>query len=145
MIAREHQPSVVERAVRDLEALIGTVAEDPATSARVALANTTVRISLSDGPGYAFTLHVDREPIELDDGDGDAEIALAMTASQLEQLIRGELALAMEIAHGRIVYRGPVRKFLRVVPILRRVGHEWLAGGDHGAPTPVEALEGSPT
>jgi hypothetical protein len=56
-----------------------------------------------------------------------------MTTLQLEQLTRGELALAMEIAHGHVAYTGPVRKFLRVIPILRRVSRDWLAGAAFGA------------
>ena len=124
-----HAPDAVERAVGDLRALIRTVADDPAAGARVALADTTVRIKLSGGAGYAFTLYLDREPVELGEAESDAEIVLAMTAPQLEQLTRGELALAMEIAHGRIAYSGPVRKFLRVIPILRAAGRDWLADG----------------
>ena len=136
-----HAPEIVDRAVGDLRSLIRAVAEDPAGGARAALADTTVRIKLSDG--YAVTLFLDREPVELHTAEYDAEIALAMTAPQLEQLIRGELALAMEIAHGRIAYSGPVRKFLSIVPILRRVAGDWLAGPDHGAPPLVEAVQRS--
>jgi putative sterol carrier protein len=122
-------PHTANRAVRDLRSLMATLVTDPATSARVALADTRVRIELSDG--LAFTLYLDREPVEMGEADDQAEIALAMTATQLEKLIHGELALAMEIAHGRIAYSGPVRKFLRVVPILRRVAQEWMADPDH--------------
>jgi putative sterol carrier protein len=122
-------PDAVDRAVGDLRALIAAVVDDPAAGARVALADTKVRIKLSDGAGYAFTLYLDREPVELGEADPDAEIVLAMTASQLEQLTRGDLALAMEIAHGRIAYSGPVRKFLRIIPILRAAGRDWLADG----------------
>lgn len=132
---------VVERAVGDLRALIRAVADDSAAGARAALADTTVQIKLSDE--YTVTLFLDREPVELDTAEHDAEIELAMTGRQLEQLIRGELALAMEIAHGRIAYSGPVRKFLRIIPILRRVARDWLAGPDHGAPPLVKALHRS--
>jgi hypothetical protein len=139
--APSHAQDIVERAVGDLRTLIRAVAEDPAAGARAALADTTVGIRLSDG--YTVTLFLDREPVELDTAEYDTEIALAMTAPQLEQLIRGELALAMEIAHGRIAYTGPVRKFLRIVPILRRVAGDWLAGPDHGAPPLVDSVERS--
>jgi hypothetical protein len=140
-LPHSHAPEIVERAVGDLRALVRAVVDDSAAGARAALADTTVRIDLSDG--YAVTLFLDREPVELDTAEYDAEIALAMTTPQLEQLIRGELALAMEIAHGRIAYSGPVRKFLRIVPILRRVAGDWLAGPDHGAPLLVDAVERS--
>jgi hypothetical protein len=140
-LPHSHAPEIVERAVGDLRALVRAVVDDSAAGARAALADTTVRIDLSDG--YAVTLFLDREPVELDTAEYDAEIALAMTTPQLEQLIRGELALAMEIAHGRIAYSGPLRKFLRIVPILRRVAGDWLAGPDHGAPLLVDAVERS--
>jgi putative sterol carrier protein len=120
-----------ERAITAVHGLIRTIAHDPTASGRIALADTTVSVKLSDGPGHVFTLYLDREPIEMADHDDRAEITLAMTAIQLEQLIRGELRLAMEIAHGRIAYDGPVRKFLRVVPIIRRISNDWLAGPDH--------------
>jgi SCP-2 sterol transfer family len=135
-----HQPDVAERAMRGFRSLIKMVAEDPTASSRMALADTTVRIQLADGPGYAITLLLDRDPIALSDGSGEPQIALAMTAVQLEGLARGELALAMEIAHGRVDYSGPVRKFLRVMPILRRVSHQWLAGSDHGRDLHLPAL-----
>jgi len=122
-----------ERAVHAFRDLIGMICDDTAASARMILADTTVQISLSDVSGYAFTLYLDGERVELGDSDPQAEITLAMTTPQLEQLTRGELALAMEIAHGTVAYSGPVRKFLRVIPILRRVSREWLAGPVFGA------------
>jgi hypothetical protein len=127
------RPDAPERAMRAFRGLIEMVCEDPATSARVTLADTTVQINLSDASGYAFTLYLDAERVELGDSDPQAQIALAMTTLQLEQLTRGELALAMEIAHGHVAYTGPVRKFLRVIPILRRVSRDWLAGPAFGA------------
>jgi hypothetical protein len=122
---------VADRAFRALRALIRTVSDDPGTSQRVSLADTSVRITLTDGPGYTFTLYFDREPVQLGDNDHEAQIELAMTALQLEELTRGELALAIEIAQGHIVYRGPIRKFLRVIPILRSASRDWLAGPAH--------------
>jgi hypothetical protein len=126
-------PAAPERAVRAFRELIGMICEDPATSARMTLADTSVQINLSDASGYAFTVHLDGERVELGDCEPQAQIALAMTTLQLEQLTRGELALAMEIAHGNVAYSGPVRKFLRVIPILRRVSRDWLAGAAFGA------------
>ena len=134
-----HAPEAAERAVRAFAALIGTVGRDQVTSDRVALADTTVRFNLSGGDGYGFTLYLDRAPVELGADDPEAQISVAMTPRQLEELAHGELALAMEIAHGRVAYHGPVRKFLRVIPILRRVSREWLAGPGHGPGPSVQA------
>jgi hypothetical protein len=129
-VAAGQAADVAERAVGGLRSLIRAIAEDPAASARIALADTTVRIKLSDGSPYAPTLCFERESIELTEDADETEIELAMTALELEQLTRGELEVAMEIAEGRIAYSGPVRKFLRIVPILRRVSRDWLAEPD---------------
>lgn len=127
----EHGPDVAERSFRAFRSLMQMVADDARASERMALADTTVRLELTDGPGYAITILLNRAPIALSEVEEEAQITLAMTAIQLEELTRGELAVAMEIAHGRIAYSGPVRRFLRVLPILRRVSRQWLAGPDH--------------
>jgi hypothetical protein len=52
------------------------------------------------------------------------------------ECIRRRKTLAMAIAHGEISYEGPVRKFLRVMPIMRRLNFDSWTGvrGSGAAP-----------
>jgi hypothetical protein len=64
---------------------------------------------------------LDRNPVELVEGSyPDAEVKLYMTADDLAAFWSGQLHAAIAITDGRIGYRGPVRKVLRVLPIVRR-------------------------
>ena len=95
---------------------------DEDLSARLALAETSVQFVLADDPDLAVTLYLDRSPIEVDDRPaGPAEITLRIASFDLAQLGRGNFKLAMAIARGRVASSGPVRKFLRVVPVLARL------------------------
>jgi hypothetical protein len=89
---------------------------------RLALAGTTVEINLVDAPSpTAFSMLLDRNPVELVEGSyPDAEVKLYMTADDLAAFWSGHLHAAIAITDGRIGYRGPVRKVLRVLPIVRR-------------------------
>jgi len=90
-------------------------------SERMAFAGTTVHLHFSDEDGEAAcTVWLDREPIGAEVGViGDAEIELFGDAQTFMDMILGKVQLAMAIARGDVTYSGPVRKFLRVVPILR--------------------------
>jgi hypothetical protein len=103
---------------RVLAELVG----DEVYGERLALAATTVEINLVDGRSpTAFSMLLDRSPVELVEGSyPDAEVRLYMTADDLAAFWSGELHAAIAITDGRIGYRGPVRKVLRVLPIVRR-------------------------
>jgi phospholipid/cholesterol/gamma-HCH transport system ATP-binding protein len=108
-----------------LDEFVATMREasfDEDLSDRLALADTSVQFVLADEPDLAVTLHLDRTPIEVDDRPaGPAEINLRIASFDLAQLGKGDFKLAMAIAHGRVASSGPVRKFLRVVPVLTRL------------------------
>lgn len=93
-------------------------AEDPRLAERLARAQTTVHVRFSDDAG--ITLHMDRSPIQVEAGlVGAAEIELQGTPETFLAFVRGERHMAMAITSGELEYRGPVRKFLRILPILR--------------------------
>jgi len=52
----------------------------------------------------------------------DAELRIAST--DLERLLSDDIHPAMLIAGGRAEANGPVRKFLRIVPVLRGAARE---------------------
>ena len=93
-------------------------AHDERLGDRLSLANTTVHIYFTDTVGV--TLRLDQTPIQAEPRIvGNAEIELWGSADKFVSYARGEKHLAMAIMHGEVEWTGPVRKFLRVMPILR--------------------------
>lgn len=110
--------------------------EDPQLSERMAFANTTVHIHFEDGGVTdVCTVWLDRTPITAEHGAiGAPEVELFGPADAWMDMITGKEQLAMAIARGDVTYRGPVRKFLRVVPILRTFDFEmWRLQDDASA------------
>jgi phospholipid/cholesterol/gamma-HCH transport system ATP-binding protein len=99
------------------------------------MAGTSVRIELTDNPGLAITLVLDRSNVQVMSGSHPAEVELTMASIDLEKLAAGELSLAMGIARGQVRATGPVRKFLRVEPIVREV---WARHGHHNGKSRLE-------
>ena len=83
-------------------------------------------LHFTDAKDVAVTLLLDREPPEaVASALPEAETQIHASAEQWDAFWKGEYPLAMAIARGEVSYRGPVRKFLRVVPILRRLAGEY--------------------
>ena len=116
--SRAHADSerVLERFVDNVE----RAAADPEVSRRLALAETTVEVVLADDPDLAVTLLLDRTPIEVVQGGHEGAVRLHIASFDLEQLWSEDFRLPMAIATGRVGASGPVREFLRVLPILVR-------------------------
>jgi hypothetical protein len=121
-------------------------AEEPELSERMSFAQTTVQIHFVDGEAdAACTVWLDRTPISAESGlVGEAEIEMFGPAEAWMNMISGSEQLAMTIARGEVTYTGPVRKFLRVVPILRTFDFEmWrheeppVANGLHSVDGPA--------
>jgi hypothetical protein len=124
-------PQVVElsharvRAADSLRAFVRAIARgvhDAGLDDRVSQASTTVTLTLSDEPDCVCTLLLDRSPIEFREGADDGECELSIASVDLERIWSRDFHLPMAIARGRVGVRGPIRKFLRVVPILRSAG-----------------------
>jgi hypothetical protein len=96
---------------------------DPQMSRVLRRGDTTVRIELADDPDLSLRLLFDRDPIECIKGDapGDepAEVEIAIVSADLARLCSPDFHLSMAITRGRVGYTGPVRKFLRVTPVVR--------------------------
>jgi hypothetical protein len=112
--ARAYTESALERFCEAIEA----ASRDESLSHVLGRANTTVRIELADDPSLAITLLLDRQPIEVVDAQ-DAEIQMKIISVDLARLYSPDFHLAMSIARGRVTYTGPVRKFLRISPVVR--------------------------
>ena len=112
-----------ERALELFTTTLETGVRDKGLDDRLALASTTIAITLADEPEMSATLLLDRTPIEVVDGiTSDAESQIWITSVDLERIWSPDFYLPMAIAKGRIRVAGPVRKFLRIIPILRTVG-----------------------
>lgn len=93
-------------------------AADERLGSRLALAKTSVHIHFTDDVGV--TLLLERSPIEAHPSIvGTAEVELWGSADKFLDFAVGKKHMAMAIMHGDLEYQGPVRKFLRIVPMLR--------------------------
>ena len=99
---------------------------------RLAHAMTSVCVRVTDDREESVTLLLDRNPPQVVDGTEPAEITIELTGSEAQAMADGELVLAPELYGGQIPYRGPIRKFLVVEPVLRAI----LAGLDAGPREP---------
>ncbi|MEA2168547.1 MAG: hypothetical protein QOF76_1847 [Solirubrobacteraceae bacterium] len=99
---------------------MSSAGHDQQLGQRLALAATRVHVHFTDEVGCTFIL--DETPIRAENTIvGDAEVQLWGSADLFYDLIRRKHQMAMSIMRGELKYRGPVRKFLRIVPILRSI------------------------
>jgi phospholipid/cholesterol/gamma-HCH transport system ATP-binding protein len=94
-------------------------AADPGVG-RLRHAQTSVRFEVRDTPG-AVTMLLDRDPPVVLDGDEPAEVTLVLDGEQAQRFAAGRLPIPTAIVLGDVAYEGPVRKYLEVDPILRRL------------------------
>lgn len=100
--------------------LFNRASDDAELSERMSFANTTVHLHFTDPAGNAScTVWLDRLPIGAEMGAvGQAEIELFAPTQIWMDLYQRKRQLPIEIVRGEVTYTGPVRKFLRVVPLL---------------------------
>ena len=114
-------------------------ADDPGVG-RLRHAQTSVRFATGDGTAGASIL-LDRDPPVVRGGDEPSEVTLFLDAGQARRFARGRLPMPAAIVRGEVDHEGPVRKYLEVDPILRRL----LAGhGEHGDAAAHEPRRGVP-
>ncbi|MCW2985827.1 MAG: hypothetical protein JWR63_3397 [Conexibacter sp.] len=107
----------------DLEAMLAAAGRG-LPSQQPSRAETVVTVYVretDDGVGRPWaTLFLDRDPVVVDArSDTTAEIEIFFTRTDLQRFIQGDLQLPLAIATGNVDFSGPVRKFLRVTPVLR--------------------------
>jgi hypothetical protein len=116
---QSHARQEAERTLEDFAETIETGVREHGLSDRLRLADTTISINLADEEDLAVTILLDRSPIEVVDGTVDAEAQMWIASVDLTRIWSPDFYLAMAITKGRLRVEGPVRRFLRIVPILR--------------------------
>jgi hypothetical protein len=114
-----HARAATERTLDEFAFTIESGAREHGISDRLKLADTTIAVRLADEPDLSVTLVLDRSPIEVIHGAVDAEARIWIASVDLTRIWSPDFYLAMAITKGRLRVEGPVRKFLRAVPILR--------------------------
>jgi hypothetical protein len=111
-------------------AAMTAASRDERLSSVLSRAKSTVRIELADEPELSVTLLLDRDPVEVVHTDEPAEVEISIASVDLARLYSPDFHLAMAISRGRVGYTGPVRKFLRVTPVVRHASLPKLIGDD---------------
>lgn len=103
-----------------LRAAVTEAAAMPDSAARLAATGMTVRIVVSGAPDEGAVLLFDRAtPIVLDhDADDPVVAEIVLPEALLTQVLDRTARLAVALIDGRASFTGPVREFLRVLPIL---------------------------
>lgn len=119
-----------EEFVRLLEEFFEMAAQEQQLASRMAFARTTVAIHLTDAPeGTGVTLQLQKMPIGAAPGvDPNAEIHMYAPTALWLDMLADRVPLPMAVHHGDVEYSGPVRKFLRVAPILRGFDYDVWRG-----------------
>jgi hypothetical protein len=135
---QSHARQVAERTLADFAETIESGVREHGLSDRLRLADTTININLADEEDLSVTILLDRSPIEVVDGPVDAEARIWIASVDLTRIWSPDFYLAMAITKGRLRVEGPVRKFLRIVPILRCLSETYrqISASSHsGGPT----------
>lgn len=101
-------------------AFFGTA--DSKMAHRLGNSHTVIAFHLTDVEPIGCTINLDGEPIsakpEIDNG---AEVHVWGTTDTISAVFLGRKHMGLSIAKGEITYKGPVRKFLRAVPMMRKL------------------------
>lgn len=138
--------SIDPQQMADVTARFFEGANESRLAERLVLAQTVVHIHFTDNVGV--TLDLTKTPITAEpEIVGSSEVQMYGTPEIFLEIIRREKQMAMAITRGEVAYEGPVRKFLRIVPILRSLDFTvWkeLTGDqkESAAPPPPWSPEG---
>jgi hypothetical protein len=132
-------PSVVQRRVQRFAELLEAVFADRETAERLSVAGVMVQITVTDLPApeseATFTLLLNQSPAHLTRGIGHRcpDVRLRMCSADLDAMVRDGQYLPMHILSGEVSFDGCVRKFLRVLPIMRAAAAEAATREEDGA------------
>jgi phospholipid/cholesterol/gamma-HCH transport system ATP-binding protein len=107
-------------------ALQRMLASSSAVVRRLSYARTSVVFRVTGGMSPA-TLLLDRRPPELGGVQEPAEIEIELSPDQAVLFARGQSPMPAAILRGQVSFRGPVRRYLEVDPMV-----QWLLAGSAG-------------
>jgi len=118
------QADVSSMAQRRYKRFIRRVEErlaDEDVARRLTVAGVTVRIDLDDVPAAPLMLLLDGEVAQLARATGaeHPDVRIGMCSVDLDAIFDAGQYLPLQILSGAVTFEGCVRKFLRVLPILR--------------------------
>lgn len=132
-----------EAAQRLLGALDGVLARGGGPVARLRRADTSVAFHL--GGSETITCLLDRSPIEVHT-NAPAEIDIEIPLHLIGAFVQGRLPMTAMVIEEAVRTRGPVRRYLRIDPILRNLLLE-MSGADgkwEASPEPGPMPSGAP-
>jgi phospholipid/cholesterol/gamma-HCH transport system ATP-binding protein len=112
------QPAAARRRLRDT--LERSLDSDFPEVNRLSYADTSVSFRVH-GDGERVVALLDRTPPRVADNGAPAEIDIEFGPGQADRFARGELPIPAAVATGCVTVSGPIRKYLEVDPILRRL------------------------
>ncbi|MHB8691565.1 MAG: ABC transporter ATP-binding protein [Solirubrobacteraceae bacterium] len=121
-------------------ALAAVFATDSAEVRRLAYADTRVALRIA-GDEQTIVMLLDRQPCEVALG-ASADVELLLTPALAGRFLGGELSMTDAVVTGAIPAAGPVRRYLEVDPILRRLLK--LLRPVSGASAPLQERRGAP-
>lgn len=112
--------SAAERIARFVD-VVDTALQDEAVAFRVGAAGVLVRVDFTDRPVQPVFLALDVAPprATLEPQARRPDVVLTMDSGYLDDCLRQGEELPLRILRGDIRFEGYVRKFLRVLPVLR--------------------------
>jgi hypothetical protein len=116
--------SAAER-VRHYVEVVNAALADRAVADRVAQAGVLVRLDFGDRPVQPVFLCFDVMPpfATTEPQPRRADVTLGLNTIDLSAYLRQGEQLPLRILSGEVRFEGPVRKFLRVLPVLRAALH----------------------
>jgi phospholipid/cholesterol/gamma-HCH transport system ATP-binding protein len=105
---------------------------------RLSYAHTSVGFRVEGGGAPVIAL-LDRTPPALAENGETAEIDIEFAPGQADVFASGTLAMPAAVVGGHVATRGPIRKYLEIDPILRRL----FAHLQDDAPAPVAERNGT--
>jgi phospholipid/cholesterol/gamma-HCH transport system ATP-binding protein len=88
---------------------------------RVGHADTSVAFTVTGRPEAAATLVLDRHACHVVGGGTDAEVEIVLTAEQADAFAAGRLPMTAAVVADAVGVAGPVRRYLEVDIVLRRL------------------------
>lgn len=105
--------------------------DDALLRQRLGMASVVVELDVRDIPGRRVVVSLTPDDVWAQDAEAErVDVEISLDARDIHELMVGGLALPMKIAADRVTYRGPVRRFLRVIGPLGGLGERYLAAVD---------------